>query len=81
MKKTNSLVPPNKMARPTRWRINGQARHALIGEHKMIGKTISHYRILEELPDFVGTGGQGGMPSISKHIIAWLVNEGDVNDR
>jgi len=22
-KKYNSLVPPNKMARPTRWRING----------------------------------------------------------
>jgi len=40
----------------------------------MIGKTISHYHILEEFPDTVGTGGRGGMPSISKHIIAWLVN-------
>ena len=30
----------------------------------MIGKTISHYKILEELPDFVGTSGEGGMPLI-----------------
>ncbi len=27
---------------------------------KMIGKTISHYRIMEELPGCAGTSGRGG---------------------
>lgn len=27
----------------------------------MVGRTVSHYRILEKLPDFVGTGGKGGV--------------------
>jgi hypothetical protein len=27
----------------------------------MIGKTVSHYKILEKLPDFVGTSGYNRM--------------------
>jgi len=32
----------------------------------MIGKTISHSRIVKKFLDLVGTGGEGGMPSIMK---------------
>jgi|GEM_PF-2828447 len=39
--------------------MGGTCPAGFIGDFKMIGKTISHYRILEEI-------GRGGMPSIIK---------------
>jgi hypothetical protein len=38
----------------------------------MIGKIISNYKIIEKLPDVVGTSGKGSMPSIAKNKIAWF---------